>query len=86
MTLLTDNLALPCSVSSFDGSGDGERTIAAAVLELDFDFEQPWQWTEFCYACNRDATFQVLGVAANGLLVRCKKCLDERIAPDTRTM
>jgi hypothetical protein len=47
-------------------------------------FFLPKQWSEFCYACDRFCTFAACAVCAEGFIVECLGCGDERIAPFTR--
>ena len=44
----------------------------------------PMQWSEFCYACERDCTFAAFGVCGEGLVVECTGCGVPRVARFTR--
>ena len=53
----------------------------------DFDpalFFLPLQWNDFCGACDRDCTMQVVGVGPDGLNVECTGCGDKRTVRFTR--
>lgn len=79
MSLLT-----PTSVSLEGGAVLGGLAVLAVPDYDPATVLLPMQWTEFCYACHRDCTFATFEVCAEGLVVECTGCGEERIAPFSR--
>lgn len=45
----------------------------------------PVEWMRYCEVCDAEQTFLARSRCSVGLIARCTKCGDERLAPYTRT-
>jgi hypothetical protein len=75
-------LAETSSTSSFLSAGFEFGEFLGRGLAV---LETPVEWQRFCDVCECDRRFLAEFVCADGLLCHCTMCLDQRIAPFTRT-